>query len=127
MIEVQDAGHRYQLLTLDGRREPYLQTLQFVKRCEPPERYPGNHDAYPGTTLQSVIRCLLERLRYLQGQFWCVENTLIIGMLRVALWLLEFRAGRRHHRLYLHGLKFAEKTPMCAMCGHTDCRHLRPS
>jgi len=41
---------------------------------ERPERFPGNTNSYPGTTLQSVIRCLINRLDYLQGQVRCKEN-----------------------------------------------------
>lgn len=120
MIEVKDPGHRYTLLCLDGYDE---RELRFVKRCSPPEKYPGNHNAHSGTTLQSVIRCLLERLRYLQGQFWCLENAGCILLLRLSLWLLEFRAGRRHQRLYLRSLSFAETSKMCPQCGHTGCTH----
>jgi hypothetical protein len=117
-----DPGHRYHLLTLDG---PLDQRLQFVKRCdmERPERFPGNTNSYPGTTIQSVIRCLVDRLDYLQGQVRCKENAVILGFLRSCLWLLEFRAARRHGRNYWHGLRFAAESPMCPKCGHTACEH----
>lgn len=121
-MQVIDPGHHYELATLDGG---FPQQLVFVKRhsVEEPWRYPGNYESHPGTTLQNVMRALLERLRYLQGQIWAPENALIIGGLRLSLWLLEFRAARRHNRSYWHGLRFAEHAPMCAKCGHTDCRH----
>lgn len=119
-MKVIDRGHIYELESLDGGES---QRLVFVKRFDPkdPSRFPGNFNAHPGTTLQNVIRALLERMRYLQGQIWCVENFIGIPLLRIALWLLEFRAARRHGRFFTHGLSFAENARMCPRCGHTDC------
>lgn len=121
-MQVLDPGHQYRLLSLDGSLE---QDLTFVKRCDAarPERFPGNTDAHPGTTMQSVLRALLERLRYLQGQIWSIENGVIIALLRVSLWLLEFRAARRHGRFYPRSLDYAEQAPLCPLCGHTICEH----
>ena len=117
-----DAGHRYKLLSLDGF---HSQELRFVKRCdvERPWRFPGNTDSYPGTTLQGVIRVLINRVVYLQGQIWCLENSVIQQLLRACLWLLEWRAARRHGRSYIHGLRFASEAAMCPECGHTVCKH----
>lgn len=121
-MKVLDPGHRYLLKSLDGWQPHRM--LQFVKRCDPehPERYPGNVDAYPGATLQDVLRACLERTRYLQRQIWCLENLGILAGLKLGVWLLEFRAARRRGYLYLHGPKFAETSPMCPQGGHTDCR-----
>lgn len=119
-MEVLDQGHRYRLISLDGKHD---QELRFVKRFDPdrPWRFPGNGEAYAGTTMQSVIRALLERARYLQSQVWCVENIFIVGFLRACLWLLEFRAARRIGMIYWKSQTFAEKAPMCPTCGHTIC------
>lgn len=121
-MKVIDKGHVYSLLSLDGK---YYQILRFVKRHDPvrPWRFPGNTNSHPGTTLQSVIRALIERVRYLQGQLWCFENAVILIALRTCLWLLEFRAARRHGGFYFKGLRFAETAPMCPICGHTICKH----
>jgi hypothetical protein len=123
MNKILDKGHAYVLLTLDGLGR---QELVFVKRHDPndPKRFPGNYNSHPGTTLQSVLRCCCERVRYLQNQIWAAENVLLLLMLRVAIWSLEFRAARRHGRSYWHGLTFAEQHPMCPDCGHTVCEHL---
>ncbi len=73
MKEIIDPGHKYILLTLDGELN---QTLTFVKRCDKiiegrlTNKFPGNKGEYPGTTMQSVIRVILNRLRYLQNQQW---------------------------------------------------------
>ena len=124
MKTVIDPGHKYELLTLDSGGTLF-QFLTFVKRYDPsdPTRFPGNYNAYPGTTLQSVIRCLIERISYLQNQIWAPENVFIRFFLMSCLWLLEFRAARRHGRSYFKSLKFASEAPMCNKCGHTVCEH----
>lgn len=116
-----DPGHKYALLTLDGQQ--HGQTLTFVKRCDAkqPWRYPGNDSAYPGTTMQSVLRAICERIRYLQGQHSCPHNTIALFCLRAAIWLFEKRAATLHGRDYKHGFDFAETSPMCPVCGHTGC------
>jgi len=113
-----DPGHAYSLLCLDGNE---TRVLQFVKRTGP--GYPGNTTTSPGTNLQSVLRACLDRVRYLRGQKDCFENLLITWMLQACLWLLEFRAARRHGAVYRHGLRYAEVTPQCPSCGHTVCEH----
>ncbi|SHL42376.1 hypothetical protein SAMN05216428_102359 [Nitrosospira sp. Nsp11] len=119
---VHDAGHFYTLGALDGYQTQYL---RFVKRFDrdDPSKYPGNKGAYSGTTLQIVLRVLLNRVKYLQGQKWCVENVMIRLCLMLAIWLLEFRAARRHGRGYWHGLDFASHQHLCEQCGHTVCEH----
>lgn len=121
-MKVLDAGHKYELATLDGG---FPQVLTFVKRHdeENPTRFPGNRDSHPGTTIQNVLRALLERFRYLQRQHACLENVACIFCLRLSLWLIEFRAARRHRRFFIRSLSFAEHAPMCIKCGHTLCNH----
>lgn len=122
-MKVIDPGHKYKLLTLDGVIE---QTLTFVKRfdAKDPTRFPGNYEAYPGTTMQSVIRCLIERIDYLQNQISDDNNLFIRCNLVHCLWLLEDRAARRH------GYKFdclpyeVLTLPMCPHCGHVVCKEL---
>lgn len=121
-MKVIDPGHKYELATLDGGLP---QILTFVKRHDPknPQRFPGNFESHPGTTLQNVLRVLLERFRYLDTQIPCLPNKVCILQLRLVLWLLEFRAARRHGRSYWKSPSFAEKAPMCIRCGHTVCHH----
>lgn len=121
-MKVLDEGHKYQLSELDGGRG---QQPVFVKRVDPkdPAKYPGNLDAYPGTTSQDVIKCLLNRARYVHNQIWAIENVFVIFGLRLALWFLEFRAARRHGRFYFKSLSFPENQIPCLICGHTNCKH----
>lgn len=122
-MRIIDVGHKYELLCLDGKLK---QTLQFVKRFDPkdPAKYPGNKTKYPGTTLQDVIHCLLNRTRYLQNQIPCLENEAIINNLQQCLFLLETRAARRHGiELNAVNLESLEMLPLCPECGHTTCHH----
>lgn len=120
MKSILDAGHKYELITLDGS---LIQNLIFVKRCDlnNPNKFPGNTNAYPGTTLQSVIRCLIDRVKYLQNQVFSIENIIIINLLKINLWLFEFRAARRHGKFYIKTPNFAAYNKMCEKCGHTVC------
>jgi hypothetical protein len=125
-MKVIDPGHLYVLKSLDDEKHGYSyltsgQTLRFVKRCHPPEKFSGNVGSYPGTTVQEVLRALTNRVRYLQGQVWCVENVVILFALRFAIWLLEFRAARRHRIFYRGSLDHAEFASLCPECGHVTC------
>lgn len=121
MTKILDVGHTYELLSLDGKLH---QTLQFVKRFDKtnPSKFPGNKTSYPGTTMQSVIQCLCNRIRYLNYQIPCIENEIILANLQGCLLMLEQRAAKRHHiefePISLELLEFAK---LCASCGHTIC------
>lgn len=120
-MKILDVGHKYQLLSLDGEHK---QVLQFVKRFDPkePSRFPGNTNAYPGTTLQDVIHCLLNRVRYLNNQIPCIENEMIVKNLQECIFLLELRAAKRHGIEFKPtSLEELEMKKLCPMCGHTTC------
>ena len=118
-MEVLDPGHKYLLQSFDGG-SPI--ELTFVKRNDPPEKYPGNVDAYPGTQSQEVFRALIERSLYVDNQDPCIENKKVTAMLRRCLKLLENRHLRRHR---LHSGKWPtsppETLPICGRCGHIVC------
>jgi hypothetical protein len=121
MNRVIDRGHQYELLTLDGDDK---QLLTFVKREG--NKYPGNCGSHSGTTLQSVIRALIDRVEYLQNQIPCRENEGVLLNLQDALFLLESRAMRRHgldSRHLTHAI--VEQGEMCPKCGHVICDHLQ--
>ncbi len=116
-----DPGHLYELDTLDsgyGRGE----ILRFVKRVG--DKFPGNEPpAYSGTTTQEVLRALIARTKYVDGQRHFDENDDVIEHLRAALWLLEWRAHRvRDSRLPLWRPHEVEHAPTCITCGHITCR-----
>lgn len=121
--ETLDAGHRYKLLALDGHLD---QVLTFVKRFDPsdPSKFPGNTSAYPGTTLQSVIRVLLDRVNYLQNQIPHQNNLAVSNYLRRALWLLEDRAAERHGYGFECRVEDMDTMLVCSHCGHVVCEKL---
>lgn len=122
MKSIQDHGHVFELLTLDGDG---LQYLKFVKREDTadPMKFPGNHGSHSGTTIQSVVRVLHSRVAFLDSQHHCVENTIILEHLRAINYLLEIRAAQRHNRPYPLNAHEAIDAPMCPKCGHTACEH----
>ena len=115
-----DPGHVYELDSLDG---VLAQQLTFVKRQGP--GYPGNVGAHPGTTTQEVLRALIERSEYVNGQISCPETTLAIGLLQTALYLLESRAARRHGRILDESVDtLVSGIDKCVSCGHVGCAGL---
>lgn len=123
MKRVIDPGHKYELLTLDGKMRQFL---TFVKRTDPldPKRFPGNFNSYPGTIIQSVIRCIINRIDYLQNQIPHKNNPAIRQRLLEILWLLEERAAERHGRDFDYRIEDMDKMPMCPHCGHVVCKEL---
>ncbi len=100
MIRVIDPGHEHVLLTLDGTPDTPPQVLTFVKRHDPsdPSRFPGNTESHPGTTMQSVLRAVAERIQFLDRQIYDENNGIVLFNIKESLWYLEERAARRHAR-----------------------------
>jgi len=125
-VKVVDPGHLYILRELDGSQFNEPVYLTFVKRKGP--NYPGNEDAYAGTTLQEVLRACCERLRYVGKQGEILNqpeneaNTTALGHLREAILALEVRAAKRHGRdsstLTLDEAEFGKT---CTKCNHVGC------
>ena len=115
-VKVVEAGHIYALSQLDGSAE---EILTFVKREGP--GYPGNVGSHAGTNMQEVIRCLIDRTKYLEAQIHDKGNRDVIEGLRDALFALETRAAERHGRaLPLFGDDL-ELRATCEVCGHIGC------
>jgi hypothetical protein len=127
-VKVIDPGHLYHLEQLDDDGSSSQPTaLVFVKREG--AGYPWNVGHHPGTNLQEVLRALISRVKYLEGQESHPNNTIIIFALRHAIWLLEQRAAERHGRpftLEAAGIlriedSSIEEAPTCPSCGHIGC------
>lgn len=133
-MKILETGHVYRLQTLDDEvpattlwpnARPFLQELTFVRRDGtgyPPSKW--NHDAphvghHPGTLLQDVLRCCIERVQYVDGQIPHQSNKQVIGALRLSIRLLETRAAERHgwNMEHLSALRI-EELPACERCGH---------
>jgi len=118
-VNVVDPGHCYELAELDGGE---VASLQFVKREG--EMYPGNVGTCPGTTTQEVLRALIDRTLYVNGQDPCVTNYVVLEHLRRALWELEDRAAkRRGARVPEYLAAVIENEPTCSLCGHVPAAH----
>jgi hypothetical protein len=123
-MRVFTAGHIYELDSLDG---PCEQRLVFVKREG--DKYPGNVGTHPGTNVQDVLRALIDRVKYLDGQMPCVANKLVLSNLRYSILLLEERAAARHKRrpdwrMYDKNEPVndqIEYLEWCSICGHIGC------
>jgi hypothetical protein len=115
-VKVIDPGHMYDLQCLDAN---LTVRLVFVKREGP--GYPGNVGSYPGTNLQEVIRALIDRVKYLDGQIYSHHNSRVIHGLRIALHSLEVRAAERHGRELAAQSQRIECLPTCETCGHVEC------
>lgn len=126
-MKVLDAGHWYELDLLDAdiHGSTSHRELRFVKRIG--EKFPGNQEpGYEGTTSQEVIRALIDRQRYVDGQRLCVTNLLVLSNLRMALRWLEVRAAEERGddtaASRILDLLEPETEPTCGHCGHTLCR-----
>lgn len=116
-MTVVDPGHEYLLDALDGDA---VQRLVFVKREG--AKYPGNVGSHSGTTLQEVLRALIERCRYVNNQTPCPETEAVTNLLASALFLLEVRAARCHGRHLDASLEsVVSGEGKCPKCGHVGC------
>jgi hypothetical protein len=120
-MTVVDPGHEYLLDALDGDA---VQRLVFVKREG--LKFPGNVGHHSGTTIQEVLRALVERCRYVNNQAPCAETESATRLLEAAILLLELRAARRHGRLLDLPLEsVVQGDGKCVKCGHVGCTELQ--
>ena len=120
MPKVIDPGHIYEMSIIDSN-PIFFQSITFVKRDNPPEKYPGNEGHYPGVIIQEVLRVLIDRVKYLDNQVPAPENYDILIHLREAFWDLERRAHRRHGSAIRVLSKHIEEYEPCQTCGHIFC------
>lgn len=124
-VRVIEDGHIFMLRELDGGDE---QVLKFVKRVG--EGYLENYGRpYPGTTTQEVLRAVIARTKYVQGQASTLgdidsvtDNQEIIRLLQEAMFVLELRADRRAgRRPCTFTSDHIEDATCCPSCGHIGC------
>lgn len=120
-MEVLIPGHHYSVLTLDPIESGLDQEIKFVMRNNPPEKYPGNYWAFPGTTTQELLRVIIDRAKYVDNQFHSGANLYVITYCRASLRVLEERAAAKHGR-WIQTLRVdIENEPICLKCGHIEC------
>lgn len=118
-MKILDPGHDYLLDVYDGEREV---RLTFVKRNDPPEKFPGNKNAYPGTQMQDVLRVLIDRCNYVYNQAPCSETATARFLLRRVIWVLEARVRHTRGQPELETQPEApELIRVCSVCGHIFC------
>ena len=119
-MRVIDPGHEYELDAIDGEQ---ANRLVFVKREGP--GYPGNVGSHPGTTMQEVLRALIDRAGYVNDQIPCEETSTALLLMADALWQMEWRAAQRHGReqafLKIPQYVVVAGTNKCPKCGHVGC------
>lgn len=127
-MKVIDPGHSYDLDHLDDciadvTRSPTH--LHFVKRIG--DKFPGNTGhSCSGTITQEVIRALIDRTEYVNGQREHARNGRVLHHLREALRELEMRAAEERDAdpATLFRIVVAAKPelmPACRECGHVQC------
>ncbi len=118
MVKIIDPGHEY-LAEGVGGIDP--QRIVFAKNRG--EKYPGNTgESHGGIQCQELIRILIDRVDYLNGQGSCAETEYAIENLRSALAWFEFRAARcRGEHIELDHSIQLEHEPTCEVCGHNRC------
>lgn len=116
-----EPGHSYLLNVLDDHAALGPVRLEFVKRDHPPEKYPGNVGHHSGTTIQEVMRAVIDRLKYVNDQIPCSETGHAIADARSLIWWLEKRAARVHGRDFDLRIYDIEDQPTCPTCGHIGC------
>ena len=91
------------------------------------EKFPGNAaPAYAGVTTQEVLRALIDRTKYVNGQKEDPANYHVIRDLRSALVELEMRAHRERGdggtAARVAALDQPETIETCHRCGHVFCQ-----
>ena len=121
-MKVVDPGHIYGMKVIDGQGN---MPLTFVKRDDPPEKYPGNEGHHCGVIIQEVLRVLIDRVKYLDNQIPSSGNMRVISDFRHAFLELEVRAHFRHNSVFplqkCTEYKGIENIPPCEKCGHLFC------
>ena len=112
-------GHIYSLQILDSKTTDCHSNLVFVKRKG--IKYPGNKEEHSGTSCQEVLRAVLARLAYLDGQLQDDRNKISAGHIGRAIFLLEQRAAERHGRIPPSPFE-SIFCNTCNFCGHVGCQ-----
>ena len=121
-MDISEPGHIFNLDVLDGNIQ---ETLTFVQRDDPPDKYPGNIGHHPGTTMQEVLRALISRVKYLDNQIPCWQNKRLLNHLREGIEILEDRnAEKKGYSIYkkVGETRDIEDIPTCPECLHIGCR-----
>lgn len=118
-MRILDTGHVYEVHNVDG---PGTQLITFVRRRGDDAQLLPERDRHAGILCQELLRVLVDRVRFLNDEDPCVEDTEIIHHLRDSLRLFESRAARRT----IEKLPMPELADACPICHHILCAHRHP-
>jgi hypothetical protein len=132
MIEL-DLGHLYLADHYPAKESDYNEAagynrsrIQFRKRIG--KDYPGNEGSFKdGTSTQELLRIIIKRALYVDGQEQHKANKSLVDRCRQSLEELEKRAALRRGSDYYKNwirnpFKFPiEDIPVCKICGHIFC------
>ena len=110
-------GHRYAVLR--QYNEGYEQ-ISFPMRHSDP--FTSHVNTFPGTTVQAILRVCIDRLQYMGRHGERKLHKGVVGLLTLALWIMEYRAAKQKGKAYPYSLQFALRSPVCPVCGKTSCR-----
>lgn len=86
-------GHRYELPSMEGKNP---QTIQFVQKEK--DETGAFSTVSDGTTNESVLEMMIDRLNHLQQKAQCRENAIVITKLEECLMWLNKRTEDRKKR-----------------------------
>jgi hypothetical protein len=96
-IRVIVPGHLYELSNFENPSEPGQQ-IQFIHKEPKKEGFPEMVTINDGTTNESLLEVLIDRMIFLQLKFPCRENAIVITKLEESLMWLNKRTADRVSR-----------------------------
>lgn len=102
-MRIIDPGHKYAVQNYESGADGLLkpvetgglpglpeieQTVTFISKL-------AGVDVYPGTTNEEILAVMIDRMKFLNGKFPCMENALAITKLEEALMWLNRRTELR--------------------------------
>ena len=90
-------GHVYEMSNFE-KKDQQGQILQFIHKEPLLDNSENMKTISDGTTNEEVLEVLIDRMKYLNNKFFCVENELTINHLSFALFQLNERTRKRIER-----------------------------
>jgi len=94
-MEVLDEGHRYRVANMEDPNGS--QEIKFINKEKEEDSY-KLRTVYDGTTNEELMKVLINRMKYLNCKFPCIENGETIHHLQVALNFQNSRTRDRKKR-----------------------------
>jgi len=89
-------GHQYSLPHFEDKSGD--EVIQFIQKEPHPKKIGVLVTVNDGTTNESVLEMLIDRMQFLQNAFPCRENVIVITKLQECLFWLDHRTADRNNR-----------------------------